>query len=325
MRWTPGGESDDIEDRRGESARDEGGGGPGFSAGGPFSRGGGIPIRLGLGGTVVVLLLSAFFGRDFLGLLGGGTGPDEPAPMPRAGRLPADEGVGVPGSARGARRALSPDDPDRELVEFVSFVLDDAQKVWAAQLAQEGKAPYTRAKLVLFTDAVRSGCGFAESAMGPFYCPLDRRVYIDLGFYRELRSRYGAPGDFAQAYVIAHELGHHIQNLLGTSDIIQRQRERNPAESNHLSVRMELQADCYAGIWAHSTDQRKLLESGDIEEGIGAAAAVGDDRLQKQATGHVNPERWTHGSSAERVAWFKRGLEAGRLGACDTFSGSVRL
>jgi predicted metalloprotease len=178
---------------------------------------------------------------------------------------------------------------------------------------------------VLFTDAVRSGCGFAESAMGPFYCPLDRRVYIDLGFYRELRSRYGAPGDFAQAYVIAHELGHHIQNLLGTSDVIQRERERNPAESNRLSVRMELQADCYAGIWAHSTDQRKLLESGDIEEGIGAAAAVGDDRLQKQATGRVNPERWTHGSSAERVAWFKRGLEAGRLGACDTFSGSAPL
>jgi predicted metalloprotease len=285
-----------------------------------------MPIRLGLGGTVVVLLLSAFFGRDFLGLLGGGAGPDAPAPMPRSGPVPGDDGVGVPGAARGARRALSPNDPDRELVEFVSFVLDDAQKVWAAQLAQEGAAkPYTRAKLVLFTDAVRSGCGFAESAMGPFYCPLDRRVYIDLGFYRELRSRYGAPGDFAQAYVIAHELGHHIQNLLGTSDVIQRERERNPAESNRLSVRMELQADCYAGIWAHSTDQRKLLESGDIEEGIGAAAAVGDDRLQKQATGHVNPERWTHGSSAERVAWFKRGLEGGRLGACDTFSGSVRL
>lgn len=324
MRWTPGGESDDIEDRRGESASDEGGGGPGLSPGG-FSRGGGIPIRLGLGGTVVVLLLSAFFGRDFLGLLGGQAGPDVPVSAPRSG-VSRDEAE-QPGAARAraGKRALSPSDPDRELVEFVSFVLDDAQKIWATQLTTEGKGPYTRAKLVLFTDAVRSGCGFAESAMGPFYCPVDRRVYIDLGFYRELRTRYGAPGDFAQAYVIAHELGHHIQNLLGTSEIIERERQRNPSEANHLSVRMELQADCYAGIWAHSTEQRKLLESGDIEEGIGAAAAVGDDRLQKQATGRVNPERWTHGSSAERVAWFKRGLEAGRLGACDTFSSSVRL
>jgi predicted metalloprotease len=319
MRWTPGGESDDIEDRRGESAGDDGAGGgpPGFSPG-PFSRGGGIPIRMGLGGTVVVLLLSVFFGHDFLGLLGGGA--DVPGPPPPAPRAGASRDQGQPGVGQGARRGLSPTDPDRELVEFVSFVLDDAQKTWAEQLAAEGKGPYRRAKLVLFTDAVRSGCGFAESAMGPFYCPVDRRVYIDLGFYRELRTRYGAPGDFAQAYVIAHEIGHHIQNLIGTTEIVERQREGNPGAANRLSVRVELQADCYAGIWAHSTEQRKLLESGDIEEGIGAAAAVGDDRLQRQATGHVNPERWTHGSSAERVAWFKRGLEAGRLRACDTFS-----
>jgi predicted metalloprotease len=308
MRWTPGGSSDDVEDRRGESAGESGGPGGGFSSGG-FSRGG-IPIRLGLGGTLVVLALSAFFGRDFLSMFNG-SGADD-APVPTESR--PSHAVNNPSSG-----VTPSSDPERQLVEFVTFVLNDVQKTWTTQLPAEAQRNYSHAKMVLFTNAVRSGCGFAESAMGPFYCPVDRKVYIDLGFYRELRARYGAPGDFAQAYVLAHEVGHHVQNLLGISDSVQSLRERSPSTASALSVRLELQADCYAGVWAHSTEQRKLLDNGDIEEGIGAAAAVGDDRLQKEATGHVNPERWTHGSSADRVAWFKRGLEAGHLAACDTF------
>ncbi len=286
MRWTPGGRSGDLEDQRG------GGGG------GRMLGGGGL--RIGAGGAVVLLVLSLATGQNLFSLFGNfidiGGGPVEQTDGPYQS---------------------SPD--EEKLVEFVSFVLDDVQSTWEKTFPVAGRN-YRRTKLVLFTDNVRSGCGFAEAAMGPFYCPADEKVYIDLGFYTELRSRFGAPGDFAQAYVIAHEIGHHVQNVLGLSDRVREMQQRRPDAANQLSVLLELQADCFAGIWAHSTSQRDLLERGDVEEGIGAAAAVGDDRIQKQAGGRVNPETWTHGSAQQRVEWFRRGMEAGTVAACNTFA-----
>jgi predicted metalloprotease len=210
---------------------------------------------------------------------------------------------------------------DERQVQFISFVLDDVQKTWSEAFAQANQA-YPHAKLVLFSDVARSGCGFAEGASGPFYCPEDQKVYIDLSFYEELRTRFGAPGEFAQAYVIAHEIGHHVQNLLGVSAKVQQMQARDPSRANELSVRLELQADCLAGVWGYSTEQRDILEQGDVESGLAAAAAVGDDRIQRQAGGRVTPERWTHGSSEQRVEWFRRGLSAGRVDACDTFASS---
>ena len=275
MRWTPGGRSSNLEDRRG-------------------ARGVGMP--LGIGGTIVVLVLGLIFGPDVVSNAG------------------LDPGTQTSGGA------LAPEDSAREeeAVQFVSFVLDDAQATWARILPQAG-VPYEDARLVLFRDAVRSGCGAAQSAMGPFYCPLDRRVYIDLGFFDELRSRFGAPGDFAQAYVIAHEIGHHVQHLLGTDAQVRRAQQANPRLANELSVAMELQADCYAGIWGHSTAERQLLQEGDVQEGLGAAAAVGDDRLQRQSTGSIDVDSFTHGSSEQRASWFMRGFRSGRLESCDTF------
>lgn len=282
MRWTPGGTSGDIEDRRD--------GGNGSGGGGGF--------RLGLGGILLLGLLSLVFKTDlispFLGLSGSGTGVARRAPD--------------------AARTQS----EQPLVEFVSFVLDDNQKTWPQIFSTEGKS-YHKAKLVLFRDSVESACGTAESATGPFYCPGDEKVYIDLGFYEELRDRFGAPGQFAQAYVISHEIGHHVQNLLGIEPQVRAAQQRNPAARNALSVKMELQADCFAGIWGHSTNERGILEQGDIESGLGAAAAVGDDRIQKAATGHVSPESFTHGSSAQRMEWFQRGYNSGKLSACNTF------
>jgi uncharacterized protein len=260
--------------------------------GGRFIRGAG---GMGVGTLVILLILSLIFKRDFFSLVGAGgveTAP-ETAEGPPAETTPEEE----------------------RLVSFVSFVLDDAQNVWQRQLGSS----YRPAKLVLFRDAVQSACGFAESATGPFYCPGDEKVYIDLGFYEELQQRFGAPGDFAQAYVLAHEIGHHVQNLLGTEAEVRRTRETRADLANEMSVRLELQADCYAGVWAHSTGQRNLLEQGDVEEGLGAAAAVGDDRLQRMGGGRVVPESFTHGSSEQRQQWFRRGLEAGRTDACDTF------
>jgi hypothetical protein len=260
--------------------------------GGRFIRGAG---GMGIGTLVILLILSLVFKRDFFSLVGAGgveTAP-ETAAGPPAETTPEEE----------------------RLVSFVSFVLDDAQNVWQQQMGSS----YRPAKLVLFRDAVQSACGFAESATGPFYCPGDEKVYIDLGFYEELQQRFGAPGDFAQAYVLAHEIGHHVQNLLGTEAEVRRTRQERADLANEMSVRLELQADCYAGVWAHSTGQRKLLEQGDVEEGLGAAAAVGDDRLQRMGGGRVVPESFTHGSSEQRQQWFRRGLEAGRPDACDTF------
>lgn len=290
MRWEPGDVSGDIEDRRDEGG---GGGGMGFGGGG---------MRLGLGGVLFLGILSLIFHQNFFALLGtgGGSAPVASRPM----RDPA----------RNAQE-------DR-LVRFVSFVLDDAQATWTKILPESG-VPYRHAKLVLFRGGVDSACGAAESAMGPFYCPGDEKVYIDLGFYDELRRRFGAPGDFAQAYVLAHEIGHHVQKLLGIESKVRRLQQRNPDEVNHLSVRLELQADCFAGIWGHSTNQRGILEAGDVDEALRAAAAVGDDRIQQQARGRVSPESFTHGTSAQRQKWFRQGFDSGEVSSCNTFGGSL--
>lgn len=227
-------------------------------------------------------------------------------------------GGGVPSAAPAGTPAALPDSLDDPMVLFMSSVLDSAQIGWSRQL--QG---YQDAKLVLFTDAVKSACGFAEAATGPFYCPGDQKVYIDLAFFDQLDRQFGAPGDFAQAYVLAHEIGHHVQNLMGTERELRRAQQQNPGLRNKLSVAMELQADCYAGVWAYSAARNGQLERGDLEEGLGAASAVGDDRLQKMGSGRVNPESFTHGSSAERMRWFKRGFDGGDPQQCDTFA-SVR-
>jgi uncharacterized protein len=198
-------------------------------------------------------------------------------------------------------------------------VLDDTQRTWESIFQQQGRQ-YRHAKLVLFRDAVDSACGMAQSATGPFYCPADEKVYIDLSFYDDLKQRFGAPGDFAQAYVLAHEIGHQVQKLLGTESQVQHAMQSLPGQQNQLSVRLELQADCLAGVWGHSTEQRNILEAGDVDEALQAASAVGDDRLQRMASGHVNPDSFTHGTSEKRAHWFKQGMEAGDLGSCNTFS-----
>ena len=253
---------------------------------------------MGVGGLVVLLILSVVFKRDFV-----------------SGALLGD---GAPGAAEQA--APITDAAEERMVEFVSFVLDDAQRFWTRALPPEGTT-YRDARLVLFRDQTPTACGAGESATGPFYCPGDERVYLDLAFFDELRARFAAPGDFAQAYVIAHEIGHHVQALEGTSRAVHERQQALPArEANALSVRLELQADCYAGVWAASAAAAGHLEPGDMEEGLGAAAAVGDDRLQRMATGRVAPESWTHGSSAQRTAWFTRGFRSGRPSACDTFT-----
>jgi predicted metalloprotease len=284
MRWTPGGRSEDVEDVRGE------GGGSGFRLRGS---------HLGIGGFLVVLVLSLLFKRDFFSLLGIGN-------------------VGGPAATTASRTVPRGPEDDRQ-VQFVSFVLDDVQKTWSQAFAK-AKRPYSHARLVLFSDETRSGCGFAEAASGPFYCPEDQKVYIDLAFFQELKTRFGAPGEFAQAYVIAHEIGHHVQNLLGIDAQLRQLQARNPSRARDLSIGLELQADCLAGVWAHSTEERNILEKGDVEAGLAAAAAVGDDRMQRQAGRRVSPETWTHGSSQQRVDWFRRGLSAGRIDACEAFS-----
>jgi uncharacterized protein len=243
------------------------------------------------------LVLSLVFKRNFLSLAGGGG-------------MSAPTQVSQPDPARDQR--------EEPLVQFVSFVLDDTQKTWTQVLSQEG-VPYRHAKLVLFRDSIDSACGLAQSATGPFYCPGDEKVYIDLGFYNELKQRFGAPGEFAQAYVLAHEIGHHVQKLIGVEEKVHAAQEQNPQAAKQLSVRLELQADCLAGVWGYSTDQRKLLDSGEVQEGLNAAGAVGDDRLQRMSTGHVNPETFTHGSSQQRMDWFQRGFTSGDIKACNTF------
>ncbi len=290
MRWDESHESRDVIDRRGE----------GPTGGGSFGGGGNL-LSLALflltkphGWVLVVLGLALYFGRALL--FSGGAGPTHGV---QTG--PVDKGA--PG--------------ETAEVHFVSFVLDDVQSTWEKTFAQSDpgqRRPYRRAKLVLYTDSTSTGCGAGEAATGPFYCPADEHVYLDLGFFRELSDRLGAGGQFAQAYVLSHEVGHHVQKILGVHG------DDTTRGATGASVRFELQADCFAGVWARSTQERNLLEAGDVESAIGAAAAVGDDRLQRMATGTVSPEKWTHGSSAERVRWFKRGMQEGTIAACDTFA-----
>ena len=282
MRWRDGRRSDNVEDRRGMR-----------SAGGK-KVGGGI-------GVIILALIAMYFGVD-------------PA-------IVLDQG-GAPGMSGGDSAVSAPRSPEEDvLAEFVSVVLADTEDVWNDLFRQMGRE-YREPRLVLFTDAVESACGYAQAAVGPFYCPSDQSVYIDLGFYRDLKLRHQAPGDFAQAYVIAHEVGHHVQKLLGILDKVNDLRRRvSEVEANQLLVRMELQADCMAGLWAnHAHRERQVLEEGDIEEALNAASAIGDDRLQRQSRGYVSPDSFTHGTSAQRVEWFTRGARTGDLNQCDTFA-----
>ena len=261
--------------------------------GGRGARGGGI-------GIIVLALVAMYFGVD-------------PAIVLQSGAPVSDAGRPSPSQPRPAQ--------EDQLADFIAVVLADTEDTWSELFAKQGKT-YQEPVLVLFTGAVRSACGYAQAAMGPFYCPSDQKVYIDLSFYQDLKDQHGAPGDFAQAYVIAHEIGHHVQNLLGISEKVHTARQRAGEEAgNKLSVRLELQADCFAGVWGYHADRtRQILEAGDIDEALGAASSIGDDRLQKQARGYVTPESFTHGSSEQRVRWFKKGISQGSLAACDTFS-----
>lgn len=286
MRWTPGGVSGDIEDRRDQS----GGGGGGFGG-----------MHIGLGGLLILLVLSVVFKQNFFALLGGG-------------------GASGSGSAAVSTPDPARDEAEKPQVQFVSFVLDDTQRTWDQLLPQQASTPYRHAKLVLFRDSTYSGCGGADAATGPFYCPADEKVYIDLSFYDELKRRFGAPGEFAQAYVLAHEVGHHVQKLIGVESKVRQFQSQNPGSANAVSVQMELQADCLAGVWAHSTQQRGLSDPGDVQSALGAAAAVGDDHIQQMTRGRVQPETFTHGSSQQRMDWFNRGLSSGSISGCNTFA-----
>lgn len=285
MRFGDGGRSPDLEDNRGGS----GGGGGGGRV-------------LGLGGSAVLLVLSLLFGRNLF----------------------QDTGVTpsiVAGQGGGGGRMSAADSVAEEpMVLFVSAVNDSVQATWSRLLPKYG-APYHHAKLHLYRDAEQTACGSGQSAMGPFYCPRDEKVYLDLGFFDELRTKFGAPGQFAQAYVVAHELGHHVQHLLGTDEKMRQAQQQNPDAANQLSVALELQADCYAGVWGNVAQHNGQLDPGEMQQGLDAAASVGDDRLQKQSTGTVNPDSFTHGSSAQRMNWFRRGFDSGDPRACDTFGG----
>jgi len=282
MRWKTGRRSSNIEDRRGRRA-------------GP------VAFKGGIGTIVLVLAASYFLGINPLDILmmqtGTGTGTDV------------------------SQSDWQPTPEEQQMADFVSVVLADTEDTWTEIFRQSGKT-YQEPNLVLYTGAVQSACGTGSAAMGPFYCPGDRKVYIDLSFFDELRRRHGAPGDFAQAYVIAHEVGHHVQNLLGISERVQsEQRGLGKAAANALSVKVELQADCFAGVWGNHADRsRHVLEEGDIEEALNAASAIGDDRLQKEGSGYVVPENFTHGTSRQRVEWFKRGIEHGDIASCNTFA-----
>jgi predicted metalloprotease len=289
MRLEDGRESDNIEDRRG-------------ARGGGMMGGGGR--RIGVG-TIVLALVAMYFGVDPSVVLNMGAGMPETRQQ-----APAAPGVRATGQAE-----------DDALARFTSRVLADTEDTWG-ELFRAGGKQYREPKLVLYTGGTQTACGAGQAAMGPFYCPGDERVYLDLGFYRDLQARFAAPGDFAQAYVIAHEIGHHVQHQLGIAERVQQAKQRASArDANLLQVRMELQADCFSGIWAHHANRsRGILEQGDVEEALRAASAIGDDTLQKQAQGYAVPESFTHGSAEQRARWFRRGLDSGEMKACDTFS-----
>ena len=298
MRWRGSRQSSNIEDRRGASGPPMGGG----------------------GGGIFRLLFMAYRIFGFKGVAVAAVG------VVGYGLYTGDlNQMLVGGSSQGGETTINKpveqSAQEKEVVQFVSVVLADTEDTWNALFKAEGKK-YREPKLVLFRRSVKSGCGFGSAQMGPFYCPLDQKVYIDLSFYDDLKSRHGAPGDFAQAYVIAHEIGHHVQTITGISEQVHKAKQKlSEVKANQLSVKQELQADCYAGLWAHHANRsRQILETGDIDEALTAASAIGDDRLQKQAQGRVTPDSFTHGSSEQRVRWFKKGLELGRLKACDTFS-----
>jgi predicted metalloprotease len=285
MKWTRGYRSDQVDDRRNEVS------------------------AAGLSGGALQLLFFLFRRFGILGLLAGGA-------------LLFFLTRGSPSMLSGSRDGSGADQAEAPVVEFVSFVFDDVQGAWQRLFAARG-ARYPLARLELFRGQISSACGLGQTAMGPFYCPNDQRVYIDLAFYDELKQRFGAPGDFAQAYVIGHEVGHHVQHILGTDRRLEQASEGEREGASGLSVRLELQADCYAGVWAHSTEQRQLLEAGDIDEALKAASVIGDDALQRQAGSAVRPESFTHGTSQQRVRWFRRGYDSGEIAACDTFAVSA--
>ncbi len=308
MKWEDRGRSRNVTDNRGRSGR-----GVGRGVGGGMA-------SLGVGGFLIVLVLSLVSGVDLFGLFGiqsplqGGTTPTQTQSQPQSQPKPQSGSIRTPG--------------DAQKVSFVSAVLDDSQATWAA-IFQENDIPYREAQLSLESGTVPSACGDVPASAGPFYCPLDETVYLNFAFFDDLRNRYGASGDFAQAYVIAHEMGHHVQNLLGTSGEVRQQQQANPGAANRLSVALELQADCYAGVWGgeqtragaqQSSTRVGSISQADFEEGITAAAAIGDDRLQAEATGRVNPEAFTHGSSEQRVNWFSQGFSSGNPSRCDTFA-----
>jgi len=289
MEWAPDNSNQDIEDRRDESGGGGGFGGSGF----------GMP-HLGIGGLLVVGVLSLVFHRNFFSLLSG------------SGQTSYQ--------TRTANRQENPGKPDREM-QFIAFVLHDVQNFWTKALPAQEHVAYRHAILVPFRDSTPSPCGRAGEATGPFYCPADEKVYLDFGFFDELKNRFGgSDAEFAQAYVLAHELGHHVQKVLGIESKVSRLEHELPARANALSVDTELQADCLAGVWGHSAQDRHIINITDIQAAMSAAAAVGDDRLQKMATGHVSPEQFTHGSAAQRTSWLKKGLDSGDVHSCNTFS-----
>ena len=301
MRWRGNRKSNNIEDQRNSRVTGLGG----MAAGGGLLRLLPMVFRfLGFKGTAIVVVAVGAYGlmTGNLGAILGGLGLQQGAPVTQS------DGP------------LRQSESEKELAEFVSVILADTEETWTQLFKQRGET-YQQPRLVLFRDTVKSACGMAQAAMGPFYCPADQKVYIDLGFYDQLKNQFKAPGDFAQAYVIAHEVGHHIQTLNGTSAKVHAARNRvSKVEGNKLSVLQELQADCLAGVWAfHANRSRQLLETGDVEEGLTAASAIGDDTLQKQSQGHVSPDSFTHGSSAQRMKWFKTGLNSGDMTSCDTF------
>jgi predicted metalloprotease len=312
MRWRDREGSENVEDRRAESGRRRmpfpfpRGGGGGFGGRGipiPTGRGGGISLV----GLLVLLGLMFFFGVDPREILEGGGGP---------GQIEIDD------SPITRQRPVSAE--EEELKGFVSVVLKTTEEVWTRQLSAKGQS-YPKPKLVLFRGAFPSACGTGLAQMGPFYCPLDQKIYIDLSFYDDLKNRFRAPGDFAQAYVIAHEVGHHLQTLLGITEKVMRAKSQmNEREGNALQVRMELQADCLAGVWAHSAqNEMQIVEPGDIDEALGAAAAIGDDRIQRRTQGQVVPDAFTHGTSEQRVSWFRKGFDSGQMAVCDTFNANT--